>query len=348
MIKVSVIVPVYNVERYLSRCIESVINQTYDNIELILVDDGSTDTSGQLCDSYGSKDNRIIVIHKNNGGVSSARNVALKAVTGDYIMFLDGDDALDLNTIESCVDNTEGACWDVVLFGFHMYMESNEAEVFQNDVKYSAEVIESKEQMTDRFSEYYRKGYFNFITDKIIRRSLILDHSIEFKSKFNIGGEDGMFILDLAPYISNLKVTSEAYYQYYRRSGESVTQLFKAEKYDRYYDRIVRIYDFMNQEDCIDKKYLVELFGTYFLWAYESTFHPSCKLSFFERFRYNRKTFKKDDIFSDQEKYQKQAVYDFSAFAEYSKSSLVALKLFYQRHFLILSIWNMLTVLKSR
>lgn len=94
MDKISVIIPVYNVEKYLSECLDSVIGQTYANLEIILVDDGSTDTSGVLCDEYAKKDERIKVIHKPNGGVSSARNVALKEISGKYFAFIDSDDVV--------------------------------------------------------------------------------------------------------------------------------------------------------------------------------------------------------------------------------------------------------------
>lgn len=90
--KVSIIVPVYKVEKYIRICIESILNQTYDNWELILVDDGSPDKCGEICDDYAQKDNRIKVIHKPNGGLSSARNVGLDAITGEYVTFLDSDD----------------------------------------------------------------------------------------------------------------------------------------------------------------------------------------------------------------------------------------------------------------
>lgn len=89
---ISIIVPVYNVESYLMRCIESIINQTYRNLEIILVDDGSTDRGGKICDAYSEKDTRIKVLHKNNGGLSSARNSGLRIAKGNYIGFVDGDD----------------------------------------------------------------------------------------------------------------------------------------------------------------------------------------------------------------------------------------------------------------
>ena len=94
----SIITPVYNVESYLNRCVESILNQSYDNIELIMIDDGSTDGSSLLCDEWATKDNRIVVIHKENGGVSSARNAGLKAAKGDYLTFVDPDDFIASDT----------------------------------------------------------------------------------------------------------------------------------------------------------------------------------------------------------------------------------------------------------
>ena len=97
--KISIIIPVYNVEKYLERCIKSVLNQDYKNLEIYLVDDGSTDNSGYLCDYYAEMDNRIKVIHKINGGLSSARNAALEKVSGKYVTFIDSDDYVSKNYI---------------------------------------------------------------------------------------------------------------------------------------------------------------------------------------------------------------------------------------------------------
>lgn len=97
---VSIIVPIYNVEKYLKKCIESIINQTYKNIEIILVDDGSPDKCGEICEEYSKKDNRIVVIHKQNGGLSDARNKGIKVAKGKYITFVDSDDYVDYRYIE--------------------------------------------------------------------------------------------------------------------------------------------------------------------------------------------------------------------------------------------------------
>ncbi len=97
---ISVIVPVYNVEKYVDKCIESIINQTYKNLEIILVDDGSTDNSGKICDEYAKADSRVVVMHKNNGGLSDARNTGINEAKGRYITFVDSDDYIDVNMIE--------------------------------------------------------------------------------------------------------------------------------------------------------------------------------------------------------------------------------------------------------
>jgi glycosyltransferase involved in cell wall biosynthesis len=103
MKKISIIVPVYNAEKYISDCITSILNQTYSYFELLLIDDGSTDMSGKICDDFNYKDNRIKVIHKENGGVSSARNIGIEASSGDYIIFIDSDDSINKNMVDELV-----------------------------------------------------------------------------------------------------------------------------------------------------------------------------------------------------------------------------------------------------
>lgn len=103
--KISVIVPIYHVEQYLEKCIESIINQTYRNLEIILIDDGSTDKCPMICDKYAAMDNRIRVIHKENGGISSVRNLGLKEATGEYLAYVDGDDAIDENMFMVLYEN---------------------------------------------------------------------------------------------------------------------------------------------------------------------------------------------------------------------------------------------------
>ncbi|MDY6045843.1 MAG: glycosyltransferase family 2 protein, partial [Anaerobutyricum sp.] len=118
MAEISMIVPVYQVEKYIAQCIESVINQTFHDFELILIDDGSKDNSGKICDSYAEKDNRIRVIHTENKGAAAARNMGLEQASGRYITFLDGDDYLAENMLERLYEVIDGSEYDVVVCDF--------------------------------------------------------------------------------------------------------------------------------------------------------------------------------------------------------------------------------------
>ena len=136
--KISVIIPVYNVEKYLKRCLDSVINQTYKNLEIILVDDGSTDNSGKICDEYAEKDKRIIVIHKENGGLSDARNKGLDICTGDYIGFIDSDDWVTKNYFEILLEKITCDCSDISCCSYlrtKKYIEN----FYSNEEKYVKE-----------------------------------------------------------------------------------------------------------------------------------------------------------------------------------------------------------------
>ena len=116
---ISIIVPIYNVEPYLRRCLDSIANQTYTNLEIILVDDGSTDKCGQICDEYASGDKRIIVIHKENGGLSDARNVGLDIAKGEFVLFVDSDDWIDTITCEKTIRLAIREQADIVCFGYY-------------------------------------------------------------------------------------------------------------------------------------------------------------------------------------------------------------------------------------
>ena len=116
---VSIIVPVYNVEKYIERCIDSILEQSYEEIEVLLIDDGSTDNSGKICDEASQKDKRITVVHKKNGGLSDARNVGLELCKGDWILFVDSDDCINKYVVQICIESAtkkDGA--DIICFNY--------------------------------------------------------------------------------------------------------------------------------------------------------------------------------------------------------------------------------------
>ena len=133
--KISVIVPIYNVEKYLKRCLDSIINQTYKNLEIILVDDGSIDSSGAICDEYGIKEKRIIVIHKKNGGLSDARNEGIKKASGKYIAFIDSDDYINEQMLEILMKNLRKYKADISICAFEkVYDETKIVKKNNNNI----------------------------------------------------------------------------------------------------------------------------------------------------------------------------------------------------------------------
>lgn len=123
---ISVIVPVYNVERYLRRCVDSILHQTYQDLEILLVDDGSTDASGAICDEYAAQEERVTAVHQKNGGLSAARNTGLERAQGTYLCFVDSDDFLDSRMLETLCRDLQEQNADVAVVGFRMFEREEE------------------------------------------------------------------------------------------------------------------------------------------------------------------------------------------------------------------------------
>lgn len=225
MPKASIIIPIYNVQRYLKKTVESVLNQSETDIEIILVDDGSTDSSGSLCDAYGEKDSRVKVIHKQNGGLSSARNAGTAAATSNYIMYLDGDDYLKENAVERAYGVIEQYPSDFVQF---MYQELEEGQLptVQTDFPPIYQAQSSKEL----FENLYKLGGVAASgATKLFRRELMLRIPFE-----DIRHEDEMWCT--RAFRENLTVTyipDELYY-YVMRQGSIIHSGFNPRKLDAF------------------------------------------------------------------------------------------------------------------
>lgn len=181
---VSVVVPVYNVERHIGRCIESILNQTHKNLELILVDDGSQDRSGEICDEYALKDSRIKVIHTQNRGVSHARNTGLDNSTGDYLFFVDSDDWIEQDHVEKLLPVDDE---DMVYGGEKMYRNG---VLF--DVRTPPAYVAHREEWTQNYADILHRKLNLFFVHQCYRISVLREHNIRFPEGIS-RGEDGIF-----------------------------------------------------------------------------------------------------------------------------------------------------------
>lgn len=216
---ISIIVPVYKVEKYLRRCIQSIICQTYSNIEIILVDDGSPDRCGEICDEYAEMDNRIKVIHKDNGGQATARNAGLDIAKGEYISFVDSDDYISENMIQTLYNRIVKDSSDMAVCGY-TYVDENDSthkyEKRNSSVPICDEIIDSK-----RFFEYLtRKKYSCYVVpwNKLYRRELF--DNLRYKSVRIY--EDEYIIHHIVGRCNVISCINTPLYMYVQRSGSTM------------------------------------------------------------------------------------------------------------------------------
>lgn len=225
---VSVIIPVYNVELYLSRCIDSVLNQAFQNYEIILIDDGSSDSSGKICDIYAGNDSRISVIHQNNLGVSAARNVGIMHAKGDFITFVDADDWLDkeyLNILFQLAvsNNADISCCTLSYEG-----NTERGEEFATQSSDSNKQMRISIGMQDfSFGKWYS---FEGAACKLIRKSLLHDNNIVYDANLT-NGEDALFYVEMMIHSKCCMAISKPMYHYFMRSNSAsnnvgIKQLF--------------------------------------------------------------------------------------------------------------------------
>lgn len=207
--KISVIVPVYNVEKYLHRCIDSILTQTFTDFEVLLINDGSKDRSGEICDEYAKKDSRVKVFHKENGGVSSARNVGLDNARGDLICFCDSDDFVTKDWLALFVKNIDG--YDAVITGF-FFVKNNFKKPFSVSCDSS-----SPSQIADLLNSHENFGY---LWCKCFKRLIINDYKLRFNKSFTLM-EDEDFVCRYFSLVSDIKVVDKQTYYYFEPDADT-------------------------------------------------------------------------------------------------------------------------------
>lgn len=236
--KISVIVPIYNVENYLNRCIKSIVNQTYRDLEIILVDDGSTDHCGEMCDTWKEKDERIKVVHKSNGGLSDARNMGMEVCTGNYIAFVDSDDWLDASMYEQLMKIMVQNKCDIVSCGFRrvekeeLKNESKEVQFIQYNSESALEAMITENEM------------YQVVWNKLYKRSMVEDILFE-KGKYN---EDEFWSYQVIGRAKKVIAIKNIYYNYFQRENSIINETYSLKRLDGLEGK-------ENRQEYIDKYY---------------------------------------------------------------------------------------------
>lgn len=218
--KVSIIIPVYNVEKYLEKCIKSVINQTYKNIEIILIDDGSIDNSGKICDEYAKKDSRITVLHKKNSGVSSARNLGLENVTSKYLCFIDGDDFVMRDYVEHMLDLIKKEDSDISICT-KMFGNFDNEQVKNESIK----IFDAEETVEAILNYKIPIGVYS----KLFKTDLIKNNNICFFEELFMG-EGFNFNVACFQRANKVVISNRKIYYYRRDNNTSATTKFSIKK----------------------------------------------------------------------------------------------------------------------
>ncbi len=224
MPKVSVVVPVYNVEKHLNRCIDSIINQTYEDFELILIDDGSSDNSGAICDQYSQKDNRIRVMHKENGGASLARNCGIDNANGKFVMFVDSDDYIGHEMLKTHIDLMENDV-DLTVTSLDVVDNGKTRKYCMPNKIYTVQ-----QYFEDMGKKVYSELCASSPCCKFFRKSILEKYGIKYNTNMSLG-EDTCFNTEYLKYCKKIVSSENVLYHYTKENDDSLFSRFQENTY---------------------------------------------------------------------------------------------------------------------
>lgn len=240
--KISIIIPVYNAAPFLSQCLDSLLHQTYKNLEILCVDDGSTDRSREILKQYEASDHRIKLFFQENLGASMARNLALRQATGDYLMFVDSDDWLEADTCQIAIETAERTHADVVMWTYiREYGSHREAKHIFDEEKllFDSEGCRRLHRrmiglVGDELAHPENADALCTLWGKLYRRSVIAEHGVEVPDVRLFGTyEDGLFNLNVFAFVRKAVFLNRAFYHYRRDNTASITQSFKDDLFEK-------------------------------------------------------------------------------------------------------------------
>ncbi|MEC5424037.1 glycosyltransferase [Virgibacillus sp. C22-A2] len=261
-VKISIIVPIYNLHHLLQKCVDSILAQTFTEFELILVNDGSTDRSGNICDEYANLDKRVKVIHKENGGVASSRNAGLEVAIGKYIGFVDNDDYINEFMFETLYDNAIIHSSDIVVCDFQNVDEDQHCNTMKFDSEYRVQNFNNKEALNQIYTK--KDATFVYSWNKLYRKHLFEDISYEFGNLY----DDESVAHKLLYHSEKVTYIQTVLYYYVKRIGSIVNTPFHIKKFDRVYALKHREVFFRNKKEFDLHQKALKHYMEVFFWYY--------------------------------------------------------------------------------
>ena len=289
MPKVSVIVPVYNVEKYLNRCIDSILNQKFTDFELILVDDGSPDNCGVICDEYAENDSRVRVVHKENGGVSAARNSGIEVANGEYIMFVDSDDYIDSRMLEDMLKYDSS---DIVFSGLKYINE--QGEILSDGTVESFDKIDLESFVRKYYIQMEETHIISGPCNKLFKKGIIDVNNIRFNEDISIC-EDGLFVINFINKANTFSNIEYAYYSYVQYCNDNLMNKYNNNSFEACGFLYKAKKAFIKDIDKISNEYIDQNALNLFI-AFFSQIYSRSGMNFIDKYRKVREVLK-DGVF---------------------------------------------------
>lgn len=277
--KVSIIMPVYKVEEYVGKAIESIQAQTFTDWEFLIVDDGTPDRSGEICDEYAAKDARITVIHKENGGAPSARNTAIDMATGEYLYFMDSDDWAEPTMIEDMYELAKKDNAQMVLAGFYIDTYCGQGKYITDNYSVSDMKFSDREDFRKNAYRLFDKNLLYTPWNKLFEARYIKDNNLKFPTTF---WDDFPFVISVIRNIERVTVTSKQYYHFLRARTESETSAYRAGMYEKREEEhgwMMELYKEWHVGDAASTEMIARRYVERFIGCIENITNPKCDMT---------------------------------------------------------------------
>ncbi len=278
-VKISIIMPVYGVEDYVGKAIESIQAQTFTDWEFFCVDDGTKDRSGEICDEYAAKDPRIIVIHKENGGAPSARNVAIDKAKGKYMYFMDSDDWAEPTMLEDMYNLAEKNNSQLVVSGYYIDTYYNDTEKFVQKQFCEDVVFATQQEFRENAHKLFDRNLLYTPWNKLYLSSYILENKLYFPQTF---WDDFPFNLSVVRNVERVAVTSNKYYHFIRKRAESETAKYRADMFDKREEEhswMIDLYEHWKVDTPKTREFLARRYIERVIGCIENVTNRNCTLS---------------------------------------------------------------------